>query len=93
MRLLTSVSDLKTCMFCICVNVNMQGRNLRGGIGVAHPKTIKICYFAGQKRQFNVFLKGNLLDPGPFDQVLLLKKRSQRKYSQGKPLTLPPKVY
>ena len=36
--------------------------------------TLNICHFAGQKRQYNEFLQGNLLDSESFDQLLLLKK-------------------
>ena len=44
------------------------------GMGVSDPlPTLKICNFAAQKRQCNVLFQGNLLDPGPFDQPLLLK--------------------
>ena len=55
-------------------NSSFQGRNVRGIWWVTYPSpTLKICLFAGQKRRYNVFLKGNLLDPRPFDQLLLQK--------------------
>ena len=38
---------------------------------MSHLPTLKICHFPGQRQQYNVFLQGNLLDPGLFDQLLL----------------------
>ena len=40
---------------------------------------LKICHFAGQKRQYNVFLQGKLLDPGSVDHPLLPNKKGHRK--------------
>jgi len=51
-----------------------QGRNFKGLWEVSHPPTLKTYLFAGQKQHYNVFSQDNLLDPGPFDQLLLLKK-------------------
>ena len=42
--------------------------------GVSSPPPLKMCHFAGKKQQCNVFLQGNLLDPGLFDQLMLLEK-------------------
>ena len=65
-----------------------SGAKLNVGMKVSHtPLTIR--HFAGQKRQYNIFLKCSLLEPGSLDQLLLLKKRQQTKCSLGKPLTHP----
>ena len=54
---------------------------------------LAICNFAGQKRQYNAFLQGNLIDPGLFDQLMLLKfKKKVTIFSRGKLLT-PPKKF
>ena len=53
-----------------------EGQNL-WGYGASQPPTLKICDSAEQKQQYNVVLHGNLLDPEPFDQILLLKKRKK----------------
>ena len=36
-------------------------------------------HFAGQKRQYNVFLQDNLLGAGPFDQLRLPKKQKNKR--------------
>ena len=39
----------------------------------------KICHFAGQKRKYNVLLKGNPMNPGPLPncQITIAEKRLQ----------------
>ena len=54
----------------------------------ASPPTLKICHCEGQKWQCNVTLQGSLLDPGPSDQILLLKKAMENFCRDKKPLTL-----
>ena len=50
-----------------------EGTNLLGGKGAKLKEVrygvanLKICHFARQKRQYNVFMQGNLVNPGPFD--------------------------
>ena len=45
---------------------------------------MKICNLAGQKRQCDVFLQGNLLDPGPFATIATVTtNKGQRKNSAG----------
>jgi len=62
--------------------------------GVVTP-TLKICRAkSSMQSECNALLQGNLLNPGSFDQILLLKsKSSQAKFSKGKPLTPPPPKY
>ena len=47
------------------------------------PPTVNFCHFAGQKRQYNVFLRGTSLDTGSFNQLLLLIKRSQKNFCRA----------
>ena len=45
---------------------------------MSHPPTMKVFRFNRHKRQCNIFLQGNLLDPGLFDQLLLLTDKGHR---------------
>ena len=54
--------------------------------------TLKICHFAGHKRQYSVFLQSNLLNPGPFDQLLLLKTRIANKIFAGQTSDTPQNI-
>ena len=52
-------------------------------MGVSHPLTLKFAISQGKKRQYNVFLQGNLLHPGLFDQQPLLTKKVTDKLFAG----------
>ena len=69
-------------------------RNLRGYGAESTPPTLIICHFVGEKLKGNflckaaVFagqlsLQGNLLDPGPFDGLLLMKRKVKGKIFEG----------
>ena len=53
----------------------------------------KIYHFAEEKRQQHVFLHGNLLEPGSFDQLLLLKTKVADKIFAGQTSDTTPKIY
>ena len=56
----------------------MIGTELKGDIGCESPPNHENLPFCRVKRQYSVFSRGNLLHPGQFDQLLLLKKGSQK---------------
>jgi len=64
-------------------------------MGLSHPPTLKICHFAEQKRQYNVFLQDNVLDLGPIDQLLLLKTCTSKSliFVGQKTYDTPSKIY
>ena len=60
-------------LFRIAKGPGYQGQNIRGYRGESAPPHLENLLF-----QCNVLLQGNLLGRGPFDQLLLLKTRSQK---------------
>ena len=84
-RIVLNLLYVKTMKLVRCTIVGTQ---LKGNMGVSHSRPLKLCYFTGQKRQYNVFLQANFLGLGPFDQLLFLKK-CHRKSLQDKATDTP----
>lgn len=59
-------------MYC-----SAAGTKLKRGMGVSHPTTLKML-FCRAKMAVKCIFWGNLLEPGPFDQLMSLKTRSQK---------------
>ena len=62
----------------------------QGGIGVAHPPTLKICRFAGHKTAVQCTSAGKLTGPRTVGELLLPEKSHRQKMFAGQLIRLPP---
>ena len=58
-------------MISVGFNLDIKKKKKKWDVGGVTPPTLKIYHFARQKRQYSVFLQGNVLDPSQLSEHIL----------------------